>query len=165
MSADMAGTVGYIQHHLTHLAAGSGLLALHIDTLAVSWLLGAGFLTVFYFVSKRATADVPGRLQNFVELLMDFVVSQVQDTYHGKSKVIAPLAMVIFVWVFLMNLMDLLPVDFLPGLLSLVGVHYLRVVPTADPNLTLGLSLSVFCLSIGFNFASKGLKGVLLEMT
>jgi F-type H+-transporting ATPase subunit a len=143
---------------------GNGPWLIHIDTLVVSWLLGAGFLTIFYLTAKKATSGVPGRLQNFVELLIEFVATQVHETYHGKSKLIAPLALTIFIWVFLMNLMDLLPVDLFPWLGSLAGLEHLRVVPTADPNLTLGLSLSVFCLIIVVNFKSKGLKGFVIEM-
>lgn len=166
MSSNADSTVDYIRHHLTHLeVGGDGMCALHIDTLMISWLLGVCFLTMFYLAARRATSGVPGKLQNFVELLMDFVSAQVHDTYHGKSKLIAPLALTIFVWVFLMNLMDLLPVDLLPWLGALFGLRHLRVVPTADPNLTLGLSLSVFVLIIGFNFASKGIKGMFIEMT
>lgn len=165
MSTKLASTVDYIRHHLAHLEVGTGFQAVHIDTLMVSWLLGLCFLTIFYLVAKRATSGVPGKVQNFVELIIDFVTVQVHDTYHGKNKLIAPLALTIFVWVFLMNCMDLLPVDLLPWLASLVGIHYLRIVPTADPNLTLGLSLSVFCLLIVVNISAKGLKGFVLEMT
>ena len=165
MSSDVKSTVDYIRHHLAHLEVGAGFQAIHIDTLLVSWLLGLCFLTIFYFVAKRVTAGVPGKLQNFVELIIDFVTAQVHDTYHGKNKLIVPLALTIFVWVFLMNFMDLLPVDLLPWLASLVGIHYLRIVPTADPNLTLALSLSVFCLIIVVNISAKGFKEFLLDMT
>lgn len=165
MSATMHTPVEYIKHHLTHLTIGSGVSGVHIDTLVISWLLGVIFLLIFYQTARRATSGVPGKLQNFVELIFEWVVTQVHDTYHGKSKLIAPLALTIFIWIFLMNLMDLLPVDLLPMLGSLVGIKYLRVVPTADPNLTLGLSLSVFCLLVVVNFTSKGLKGVFIEMT
>lgn len=153
----------YIKHHLTHLEVGLNGWTLHIDTLVVSWILGLIFLGIFYFVAIRATSGIPGPLQNFVEMLLEFVETQVKETYHGKSKLIAPLALTVFVWVFLMNLMDLIPVDLLPWLGGLFGFMNLKVVPTTDPNLTLGLSLSVFALIIVFNFLSKGLKGVLVE--
>jgi F-type H+-transporting ATPase subunit a len=164
MSPELSSTE-YINHHLTHLTVGQGFWSVNLDTLVISWLLGGIFLLSFYWAAKRATADVPSGWQNFVELMLDFVSQQANDTYHGKSKLIAPLALTIFVWVFLMNLMDLLPVDLLPWLGGHVGLKYLRVVPTADPNLTLGLSLSVFLLIIYFNFAAKGFKGVIIEMT
>jgi F-type H+-transporting ATPase subunit a len=104
-------------------------------------------------------------MQNFVEFLYDFADSQVKDTFHGKSKLIGPLALTVFVWVFLMNLMDLLPVDLLPSIVSLFGVEYLRVVPTADPNQTLGMALGVFLLVIFYSILQKGFVGFLEELT
>ena len=157
--------VGYITHHLTNLKVGEGFWAVNLDTLGISWILGCFFLITFYLVARKASSGVPWKLQNFVELIIEFVEVQVRDTYHGKSKLIAPLSLTIFVWVFLMNFMDLLPVDLLPYLGNFVGIHHLRDVPTADPNLTLGLSFSVFILIIFFNFSSKGFKGVFVEMT
>lgn len=154
----------YINHHLTHWTIGEGFWALNLDTLIFSWLLGAGFLLTFYCIGRRATAGVPSSWQNFAEMILGFVSKQVAETYHGKSKLIAPLALTIFVWVFLMNLMDLLPIDLLPSLAKMFGVHYLKVVPTADPNLTLAMSLSVFILIIYFNLAAKGFKCLLIEM-
>lgn len=149
-------TSSYITHHLTNLAWGEGFWTLHLDTLAVSWILGLAFLLLFRYAAKHATSGVPGGLQNLVEVLVDFVNKQVKDTYHGKSDTIAPLALTIFVWVFLMNLMDLVPVDLLPYMASLIGIPHLKVVPTTDPNLTLGLSISVFLLTIFYNFKAKG---------
>src|SRR5690606_4799230 len=110
----------------------------------------------FRCAAVKATSGVPGKLQNFVEVLLDFVKQQVKDTYHGKSETVAPLALTIFVWVFLMNLMDLLPVDLLPYAASMVGIHYLKVVPTTDLNLTLALSLSIFLLTIYYYIKIKG---------
>lgn len=155
----------YINHHLAHLSIGSGFWKLHLDTLAFSWILGVTFLLVFYIAARRATAGVPSKLQNFVEMMLEMVSKQVTDTYHGKSKLIAPLSLTIFIWVFIMNGMDLLPVDLLPRLAHLFGIEYLRVVPTADPNLTLGMSISIFILIIGFNFANKGFFGLIKEIT
>ncbi len=162
MSAEFSAAE-YINHHLTHLTVGQGFWTVHLDTLVISWILGAAFLALFYFVGRHATSGVPGRWQNFVEMMLEMVNRQVLDTYHGKNKLIAPLALTIFVWVFLMNTMDLVPVDLLPNAAAAVGVHNLRVVPTADPNLTIGMSLSVFLLIIWFNFSSKGFMGVLKE--
>lgn len=164
MSANLSATE-YINHHLTHWTVGNGFWTLNLDTLFFSWTLGTGFLILFYVVAKRATNGVPSGWQNFAEMMLEFVSKQVSDTYHGNSKLIAPLALTIFIWVFLMNSMDLLPVDILPIIGSYIGLPNLRVVPTADPNLTLALSLSVFLLIIFYNFASKGFKGVLVEMT
>ncbi len=149
----------YITHHLTNLTWGEGFFAVHLDTLIISWVMGFIFLFTFIKVAKRVTSGVPGPLQNFVEVMVEFVNQQVKDIYHGKSDWIAPLALSIFVWVFLMNFMDLLPVDLLPRAASLVGVEHLKVVPTTDPNLTLGMSLSVFLMTIYYNFKNKGLVG------
>lgn len=158
MASEELTTTHYIQHHLTNLTVGNSdsFWSINLDTLLISWILGLGFLLLFRFAAVRATAGVPGRLQNLVEVLVEFVAQQVKDTYHGKSEVVAPLALTIFVWVFLMNLMDLVPVDLLPRAAHAVGVDYLKVVPTTDPNLTLGLSISVFLLTIFYNFKIKG---------
>jgi len=154
----------YISHHLTNLRWGEGFFALNVDTLVVSWVLGLLFLGVFYYAARRATSETPGCLQNVVEVCIDFVSQQVKDTYHGKSALVAPLALTVFMWIFLMNLMDLLPVDLLPYAASHLGVPYLKVVPTADPNLTLGLSISVFLLVIFYNLKKKGIGGFGKEM-
>lgn len=164
MTAELTSTE-YINHHLTHWSVGSGFWTIHLDTMLFSWGLGLVFLSVAYFVVRRATSGVPNTWQNFIEMLLEMVAKQVTDSYHGKSKLIAPLALTIFVWVFLMNSMDLLPVDLLPRIAHLLGIHYFRAVPTADPNVTLGMSLSVFLLIIWTNLFSKGLFGLLKEMT
>lgn len=150
----------YINHHLTHLQWGEGFWSLHLDTLFFSWILGLFFCWLFWRAAKRATSGVPGGLQNLVEVLMDFVNQQVKDSFHGKNELLAPLALSIFVWIVLMNTMDLVPVDLLPRAADLMGIHYLRVVPTADPNLTMGLSLSVFFLILFYNIKIKGLGGL-----
>jgi len=162
-----SGTSGseYIKHHLHHLSIGDGFWAVHLDTLIVSWILGLFFLSIFRSVAKNASSGVPNGLQNFVEFLYDFADSQVKDTFHGKSKLIGPLALTVFVWVFLMNFMDLLPVDLLPMIVSLFGVEYLRVVPTADPNHTLGMALGVFLLVIFYSIKEKGVDGFIHELT
>lgn len=162
----------YVQHHLTQLAynfhqmsfSENGFWSLHLDTLGVSIFLGLAFLIVFRRVAKNATSGVPGRLQNFVEILVDFVSGLVKESYHGKSTLVAPLALTIFVWVFLMNLMDLLPVDLLPRIASVFGLKHFRSVPTADPNLTFALSISVFILIVFYNFKVKGGKGLTKEV-
>src|SRR4029077_1664917 len=96
------------------------------------------------------------KLQNFTETVVQFVQGTVDATYHGKSQLIAPLALVVFLWVFVMNAMDLLPVDLLPRFLGLFGVSHFKIVPTADPNATFAMSLSVFFLIIFYNVAYKG---------
>ncbi len=147
---------GYIVHHLTNLTVGDGFWTFHLDTLFFSVVLGASLAGLFRFVALRANVGVPGRLQNFVEIIVEFVHQQVKDSFHGKSQLIAPLALTIFVWVFAMNFMDLIPVDLLPWLAGVGGVHYLKVVPTTDLNATFAMSLSVFFLIIFFSIKVKG---------
>lgn len=161
----------YIQHHLTNLQfnlktmslGNGGFWTLNLDTLFFSLLLGAFFISLFGMVAKHATPGVPGKLQNIVEVVFEFVNSQVKDTFHGRSALIAPLALTIFVWVFLMNAMDLLPVDFLPKLVSFAGVHHLKVVPTNDLSATFALSISVYILLIYYGFKIKGPRGLFNE--
>ena len=150
------GATGYIIHHLTPLSAGSGFWTLHLDTLFFSALLGATLIFFLRRAAQNATPDVPGLAQNFVEMLVEFVDGQVKDSFHGKSKLIAPLALTIFCWVFLFNFMDLFPVDILPKVGSAMGLPYLRVVPSTDLNATFGLSISVFCLIIFYSVKIKG---------
>ncbi|XZG70442.1 F0F1 ATP synthase subunit A [Chitinibacteraceae bacterium HSL-7] len=165
-----ASATDYIVHHLTHWGAHTeGFWAgFHLDTFWVSLILGFLFVGVFGYVANKATSGVPGRLQNFVELIVEMVDTQIKDAFHGKSKLIGPLSLTIFVWVFLMNAMDFLPVDMLPMAAQAIGHYvfgldphhvYLRVVPTADVNLTFALSLSVMFIIIAFSIKAKGLFG------
>jgi len=155
----------YIQHHLQHWAIETPIGVFNLDTLVISWVCGLIFTLSFWRVAKRATVTAPNGIQNFVELIYEFVQKQVKETFHGKSTFIAPLALTIFVWVFLMNLADLLPVDLLPIALKAVGISHFRIVPTADPNLTLGMSISVFFLMIFYGIRIKGVRGFWIEMT
>ena len=173
----------YIQHHLQNLtfgqhpdgswgiahgakeAADMGFWAIHLDTMGFSIGLGLLFLWLFRKAAKKVSADTPSGLQNFVELMVEFVDGSVKETFHGKNKVIAPLALTIFVWVFLMNTMDLVPVDFLPTVAAMLGIPYFKVVPTTDLNATLGMSLSVFVLIIYYSIKVKGLGGFVGELT
>lgn len=163
---------GYIQHHLTNNAVGEGFWTFHIDTLAWSVVLGFVFILSFRSVAKTATTGVPGKWQACVELIVEFVDNTVKSTYHGKSALIAPLALTIFVWVLLMNLMDLIPVDFLPSLAQFIGVQlgyeasdvYMKVVPTTDVNMTFALSIGVFALMIFYSVKIKGFGGFMKEL-
>ncbi|KJV07265.1 F0F1 ATP synthase subunit A [Methylocucumis oryzae] len=159
------GATGYILHHLTTLSAGEGFWTLHLDTLFFSVVLGAVFLWFFKTAADKATTGVPGLVQCFAEMLIEFVDNQVKDTFHGRSQLIAPLALTIFCWVFLWNFMDLFPVDILPLIGSLMGVEYLRVVPSTDLNATFGMSISVFFLIIFYSIKIKGVIGFTKEMT
>jgi len=154
----------YIVHHLTNLKVGSGFWTLHLDTLIVSGLLGLLVFGLMWRVARRASAGVPGPLQNFFEIAVNMIDAQVKDTFHGKSELITPLAITIFIWVFIMNAMDLIPVDFLAGLLRLFGVHYFKSVPTTDPNATFAMSLTVFFLMLFYNFKIKGFRGFTHEV-
>lgn len=170
----MVSNTDYIKHHLTYLTynlqtntmgTGGGFWTINLDTLFFSVVLGTLALLFLYAGARRVTTGVPGKLQNFAEIMLTFADNQVKDCFHGKNKVIAPLALTIFVWVFLMNFMDIVPVDILPAIAQLFGVHYLKVVPTNDLNLTFALSISVFLLIIFYSLKVKGLKGFTKELT
>ncbi|MGR9105444.1 MAG: F0F1 ATP synthase subunit A [Gammaproteobacteria bacterium] len=156
---ESGGATGYIVHHLTPLTSGEGFWTLHLDTLFFSVSVGAFFLYWFHRAANNATSGVPGGLQNFVEMIVEFVDTQVKDSFHGRSQLIAPLALTIFIWVFLMNFMDLFPVDLLPMLGSAIGIDYLRVVPSTDLNATFAMSISVFILIIFYSIKVKGAVG------
>ncbi len=162
----------YIQHHLvnwhfflTSNTDPNGFWVLNLDTLLFSTGLGCLFLVIFRQAAKRMVTGVPGKKQNLVETLITFVDDQVLETMKARDPFVSAFALTILVWVFLMNFMDLVPVDLLPRLASFIGVSHLRVVPTTDPNLTFGLSLSVFFLLILYGFRYKGGFGMLKEFT
>jgi F-type H+-transporting ATPase subunit a len=156
----------YIGHHLTQLRVGTGFWSINIDSMFFSVVLGVLFLVIFRKVAKNATSGIPSKLQTAVELVVGFVDNSVRDMYHGKSKVIAPLALTVFVWVFMMNLMDLLPIDLLPTIGErYLGLHALRVVPTADVNVTLSMALGVFILIIFYSINIKGVGKFVKELT
>lgn len=171
-------TTGYIQHHLTNLAVCSdaakdaaghcqGFWTFHLDTLLVSGLLGLVVFGLMAMLASKATAGIPSGGQNFVEMVVGLVDQQVRDTFHGKSALVTPLAITIFVWVFVMNAMDLIPVDFLPvALQAATGNHHLpfKFVPTTDPNLTFGMSISVFLISLFMGLKVKGVGHFMHEV-
>ncbi|EXI91210.1 MAG: F-ATPase subunit 6 [Candidatus Accumulibacter regalis] len=163
-SGEALTTSGYIVHHLTNNTVGEGFWTLHLDTLFVSGIIGLVAFLGMAKVARMATSGVPGPLQSFIELLLSFVDQQVKDTYHGRSPLVTPLAVTIFVWVFLMNAMDLIPVDFLPLILGVFGIHYFKAVPTTDPNLTFAMSLTVFTIMIVMGIKVKGASGFLHEV-
>ncbi len=167
----------YIQHHLQNLqvcrvddewvwnhCAGNPM-AINVDSMFWSVLLGVVFIWMFRSAAKKSSSGKPGKFQAFVEIIVDFIDGSVKDTFHGKSNLIAPLALTIFVWVFLMNLMDLIPVDWIPGLAGMAGIPYMKVVPTTDVNITFGMSISVFVLIIFFTIKNKGVGGFVRELT
>jgi F-type H+-transporting ATPase subunit a len=165
----------YIQHHLTNLTVcrkdgewalndcAGNFWAVNVDSMAISLVLGLVFCTLFYRVAKKATTGRPGRLQAGIEWVVAFVDSSVRGMYHGKSKLIAPLALTILAWIFLMNLLDLIPVDWLPLATEAAGVPYFKAVPTTDVNITFGMSISVFLLTLFYSFKMKGPIGFAKE--
>ena len=167
----------YIQHHLSNLTVcrdhgewvwnhcQGNFWALNVDSMFFSVLLGCLFIYLFGKVAKHSTSGRPGKLQASIELIIGFVEGSVRDAFHGKNPLIAPLSLTIFVWVFLMNVMDLIPVDWLPEAGKLVGVEYLRVVPTTDVNVTFAMSLSVFILILYYSIKMKGFTGFTKELT
>ena len=145
-----------------------GFWAFHVDTLGWSVALGLIFVLIFRMAAKKATSGQPGGLQNFVEVLVEFVDGSVKDSFHGRSPVIAPLALTIFAWVFLMNAVDLVPVDWIPQIAIMISGNehtFFRAVPTTDPNATLGMALSVFALIIFYSIKVKGIGGFIGELT
>jgi F-type H+-transporting ATPase subunit a len=159
-----ASSTEYISHHLTHETIGSGFWSVNIDSLVIASLLGVFSLAIFWSAARKATPGIPGRWQAFVEMMVEFVDGQVKEVFHLDRTFLAPLALTIFVWVFLMNAMDLLPVDLLPMLAGTVGVSHLRVVPTADMNTTFAMSITVLVLVIFYSVKSKGTGGYLHEL-
>jgi F-type H+-transporting ATPase subunit a len=184
MSSENLTSSDYIKHHLQNLTYGQhhdgswglahtaeeakemGFWAFHVDTLGFSIGLGVLFLYFFRKAAKQATTGVPGGLQNFVEWIIEFIDDSVRGSFSGgKNLIIAPLALTIFVWIFLMNLMDLIPVDFLPYTAQLIGIPYMKVVSTTDPNSTFGMALSVFFLVTYYSIKMKGVGGFVGELT
>lgn len=184
MAASESITSGeFIRHHLTNLtygrrpdgswgfaesgeqAADMGFMALHVDSLFWSFFLGALFLWVFHRVAQKVTAGVPGAMQNFVEWVVEFIDENVRGSFTAKNDIVAPMALTLFCWVFLMNLMDLMPVEVIPRALGLLGIHFQKIVPSTDPNITFGLALSVFALLLYYSVKNKGLGGFAAELT
>ena len=197
MSGEGQTAAEYIKHHLQNLTYGKfpqghehaghwgfahnaqearemGFMAIHVDTMFWSIFLGVLFLYLFRKVAKNATAGIPGGMQNFVEMMVEFVDGTVKGAFSGRNPLVAPMALTIFIWVFLINFMDLIPVDWLPQVATLIGHHvfgadphhvYFRVVPSTDPNATFGMALSVFALTIFYSFKIKGPIGFASELT
>jgi F-type H+-transporting ATPase subunit a len=182
MASEQLTASEYITHHLTHMTFGRfpdgtwgfatdyeqinamGFWAIHVDTMGWSLGLGLAFLLFFGSIARKATTGVPGGVQNFIEMIFEFIDDLVSSTFPHKNDMIPPLALTIFIWVLLMNVMDLVPVDWLPELAHLLGAPYMKVVPSTDPNITLGLALGVFIMVIAFSIKAKGAGGFLGEL-
>ncbi|MFT5592042.1 MAG: F-type H+-transporting ATPase subunit a [Oceanicoccus sp.] len=193
----------YIKHHLTNLTYGElpagyeradgtvmtesswtlaqtaqeagdmGFMALHVDSLAWSIGLGILLMSLFYSAARKATTGVPSGFQNFVETLVEFVDNTVKESFYGRNPLVAPISLTIFTWVFMMNLMDLIPVDIIPKLFELSWAAagndphhaFMKIVPSTDPNITAGLAISVFALMIFYGIKVKGIGGFIGELT
>ncbi len=183
MAGDTLTSSEYIKHHLTNLtfgqhadgswgiahsaaeAAQMGFWAIHLDTMFWSLLLGGLFLYFFKKAADTVTTGVPGGLQNFCEWIIEFIDESVRGSFTSKNVLVAPLALTIFVWIFLMNLMDLVPVDVIPLIAGWFGIHFMKVVPTTDPNATFGMAIGVFGLMLFYSIKVKGFKGFMGELT
>jgi len=182
MSDEAHSSSEYIKHHLQNLTYGKlpdgklglahtaqeakdmGFWAVHVDSLGVSLFLGALFLWLFSRVAKRATTGVPGGMQNFVEWIIEFIDGSVRGSFSGKNPLVAPLALTVFVWIFLMNLMDLLAVDHVSKVAGWLGLPFFKVVPTTDPNTTFGMAIAVFLLILYYSLKMKGPGGFFKEL-
>ena len=183
MSSEAHTSAEYIKHHLQNLTYGRlpdgslgiahsaeeaksmGFWALNLDTVLMSMLLGAVFLFMFSRAARSATAGTPGGLQNFCEWAIEFIDGSVRGSFSGKNDMIGPLALTIFFWVFSMNLMDLLPIDYTSLLMQQLGVPFFKVVPTTDPNATFGMAIGVFLLVLYYSVKMKGVGGFAGELT
>ncbi len=151
--------------HNAQEAADMGFMAIHVDTMFWSIFLGGLFLWLFKKVADGVTTGVPSGAQNFVEMIVDFVDENVKSIFHHKNVWIAPLGLTVFVWIFLQNLMDLVPVDWIPELAKAMGIHYMKVVPTTDVNATAGMALGVFLMILYYSIKAKGFRGFAAELT
>ncbi len=195
MSSEMAHEVGevaheaghtsaeYIHHHLQNLTYGKlpdgtwgiahsseeakamGFWALNLDTVLMSLLLGVVLMFIFRSVARKVVAGTPGGLQNFCEWAIEFVDTSVRGSFTAKNDLVAPLALTVFFWIFAMNLMDLIPIDWVPGLMGFLGVPFFKVVPSTDPNATFGMAFGVFALVLYYSIKMKGIGGFLGELT
>jgi F-type H+-transporting ATPase subunit a len=182
MSTEGLTTSAYIKHHLQNLtcsfqdghfhcahtaeeAKAMGFWAVNMDTILVSLFLGLMFLFIFSRVAKSISTGVPSGMQNFVEWVVEFIDSSVRGSFNGRSALVAPLALSIFAWIFLMNLMDLVPIDYISLITQPLGIGHFKLVPTTDPNATIGMAIGVFLLVLFYSIKVKGLGGFIGELT
>jgi F-type H+-transporting ATPase subunit a len=183
MASEKYTSTGYIKHHLQNLTFGQhsdgtwglahgaheakemGFWAIHVDTMFWSVLTGVIFLWLFRKAAVRASAETPSGFLNFIEWVIEFIDNNVRSSFSHKNDMVAPLALTLFVWVLLMNSMDLVPVDWIPMIASLIGIEYMKVVPTTDPNATFGMALGVFALTLFYSIKAKGPLGFAAELT
>lgn len=182
MSSETITSSEYIRHHLQNLtcslqqghfhcahtaeeAKAMGFWAFNVDTLLMSFVLGTVFLFFFSRAVKSPAPGVPNGMQNFVEWVIEFIDNSVRGSFSGKNNLVAPLALTVFIWIFLMNLMDLIPIDWVPMLATKLGLSHFKVVATTDPNATFGMSISVFFIVLYYSIKEKGLGGFAAELS
>ncbi|WP_108652836.1 F0F1 ATP synthase subunit A [Dongshaea marina] len=158
----------YIQHHLHNLVLGdpNSFWSINADSMFFSVVLGIIFCGLFYMVARKATSGVPGKLQCCIEMIVEYVDDFAKGIYHNKSNLVAPLSLTLLIWIFLMNLMDLIPIDYVPYAAESTGlVKYLRIVPSTDVNICMALALDVFVLTLFYSFKFKGISGFIKDLT
>lgn len=182
----------YIKHHLTNLtygqlpdgtwgfaksseeAASMGFWAINVDSMGWSIFLGLVFFFLFRSVAKKVTSDAPTGVANGVEAVVEFIDNTVKSMFPYRSRMVAPMALTVFVWIFFMNAMDLIAIDLIPGTAVLIGEHvfgadphhvFFKIVPSTDPNITLGTAFFIFFAIVFFSIREKGLVGFLKELT
>lgn len=182
MSTEDLTTSAYIKHHLQNLtctihdghfhcahsaeeAKEMGFWAFNMDTLFMSLMLGLLFLFLFGRVAKSISPGEPRGMQNFVEWVVEFIDSSVRGSFSGRNAMVAPLALSVFAWIFLMNLMDLVPIDYVSLITEPLGIGHFKLVPTTDPNATMGMAIGVFLLVLFYSIKVKGLGGFIGELT
>ncbi len=192
MSSDTITSAEYIKHHLTNWTYGQhpdgswgfahtaeeaskmGFNAIHVDTMFWSIALGLIFIWMFRKAAKTATTGVPSGVVNFCEWIVEFIDTSVRGSFSARNNLVAPMALTIFVWIFLMNFMDLIPVDVLPQIAAWVGETffgadprhvYFRVVPSTDPNATFGMAIAVYLIVLFYSVKIKGIGGFAAELT
>ncbi len=182
MSGEAHTSGEYIKHHLQNLVFGQhsdgtwgvahsaaevkemGFWSINLDSMAIAIGLGLLLMFLFRLAAKQATTGVPGGLQNFVEWVVEFIDGSVRGSFSHQNAMVAPLALTVFMWVFLMNFMDLLPVDWIPHTAGALGVPFFKVVPSTDPNVTFGMSLTIFALVLFYSTKMKGPGGFFAEL-
>ncbi len=192
MASETLTSSEYIKHHLQNMtfgqrhdgswglahdateANGMGFWAIHVDSMVMTLLLGALLMWFFRRIAKNIVTDTPYGAQNFAEWIIEFVDTSVRSSFNSRNPLIAPLAFTIFLWIFLMNLMDLLPIDMVPEIVKMIGAKvfgmdphavFFKVVPSTDPNVTFGMALSVFALVLFYSLKMKGVSGFVGELT
>jgi len=175
-------TQQYIEHHLQNLTFGHkddgwgfahngkeiaemGFWSINVDTLFVSFVLGVLFLWLFHRAAKKASVHTPNKLQNAIEWVIEWVDDNFRQGFSHQNPMLAPLALTLFVWITLMNTMDLLPIDIIPLFAAALGISHFKIVPTTDLNTTFAMALGVFALCLYYSFSIKGVKGFLIELT